>query len=79
MAEVLFRFRYLRYLSVDFNDNDCDYPYFRALVISVHGGDDVLNCPVRNKNDPTAWKHRLCREVGRDQVYTQAVMNFESG
>ena len=60
MAEVLFRFRYLRYLSVDFNDNDCDYPYFRALVISVHGGDDVLNCPVRNKNDPTAWKHERC-------------------
>ena len=46
------------WLGVDFNDND--YPYFRALVISVHGGDDVLNCPVRNKNDPTAWKHERC-------------------
>ena len=32
---------------------------FRALVLSVHGGWD-LGCPVRNRNDPTAWKHEKC-------------------
>jgi hypothetical protein len=32
---------------------------FRGLVLSVHGGGD-LGCPVRNKNDPTAWKHEKC-------------------
>jgi hypothetical protein len=31
---------------------------FRALVLSVHGGDE--GCPVRNKNDPTAWKREKC-------------------
>lgn len=33
---------------------------FRALVLSVGGGDNVLGCPIRNKNDPTAWKHEKC-------------------
>jgi tetratricopeptide (TPR) repeat protein len=32
---------------------------FRALVLSVHAGWD-LGCPVRNKNDPTAWKREKC-------------------
>jgi hypothetical protein len=31
---------------------------FRALVISVHGGDE--GCPVRNKSDLTAWKKEKC-------------------
>ena len=34
-------------------------PKFRALVLSVHAGWD-LGCPVRNKNDPTAWKREKC-------------------
>jgi hypothetical protein len=33
---------------------------FRALVLSVGGGDDILGCPIRNKNDPIAWKHEKC-------------------
>jgi hypothetical protein len=32
---------------------------FRTLVLSVHAGWD-LGCPVRNKNDPTAWKREKC-------------------
>jgi hypothetical protein len=32
---------------------------FRALVLSVHAGWD-LGCPVRNKNDLTAWKREKC-------------------
>ena len=48
------------WLSIDLNNDDNVYPQFRALVISVHGGDEVLNCPVRNKSDPTAWKHERC-------------------
>jgi hypothetical protein len=32
---------------------------FRALVLSVHAGWD-LDCPVRNKNDLTAWKREKC-------------------
>jgi hypothetical protein len=31
---------------------------FRALVLSVHGGDK--DCPVRNKDDPMAWKREKC-------------------
>jgi hypothetical protein len=31
---------------------------FRALVMSVHGGDE--GCPFRDKNDPTAWKREKC-------------------
>jgi hypothetical protein len=31
---------------------------FRALVLSVHGGDK--GCPIRNRNDPTAWKREKC-------------------
>jgi hypothetical protein len=31
---------------------------FRGLVLSVHGGD--VGCPVKNKNDPTAWKREKC-------------------
>jgi hypothetical protein len=34
-------------------------PKFRALVLSVHAGWD-LGCPVRNKNDGTAWKREKC-------------------
>jgi hypothetical protein len=37
---------------------------FRALVLSVHAGWD-LGCPVRNKNDPTAWKREKCDFVIR--------------
>jgi hypothetical protein len=33
-------------------------PKFRALVLSVHAGD--LGCPVRAKDDPTAWKKEKC-------------------
>lgn len=40
-------------------------PKFRALVLSVHGGDDILGCPIRNKNDPTAWKYEKCDFVLR--------------
>src|SRR5262249_15846853 len=29
-------------------------PTSGALVLSVGGGDAVLGCPIRNKNDPTA-------------------------
>ena len=36
---------------------------FRALVLSVHPGD--FGCPVRNKNDPTAWKREKCDFVIR--------------
>jgi len=32
---------------------------FKALVLGVHGGGD-LGCPVRHKNDPTAWKYEWC-------------------
>ena len=31
---------------------------FRVHVLSVGGGDE--RCPVRNKNDPTAWKREKC-------------------
>ncbi len=44
------------FLSVEPSEN----PKFRALVLSVGGGDDILGCPIRNKNDPTAWKHEKC-------------------
>jgi hypothetical protein len=33
-------------------------PKFRALVLSIHAGD--LGCPVRDKDDPTAWKKEKC-------------------
>ena len=38
---------------------DSENPRFRALVLSVHAGWD-WGCPVRNKDDPTAWKHEKC-------------------
>jgi hypothetical protein len=44
------------FLSVEPSEN----PNFRALVLSVGAGDTVLGCPIRNKNDPTAWKHGKC-------------------
>jgi hypothetical protein len=37
-----------------------EHPKFRALVLSVGGGDDILGCPIQNKNDPTAGKHEKC-------------------
>jgi hypothetical protein len=43
------------FLSID--------PYsdkFRALVLSVHGGDEDLRCPLRDKNAGDAWKHEKC-------------------
>jgi hypothetical protein len=41
------------FLSIEpYNDT------FRALVLSVHGGDK--GCPIRNKHDPTAWKREKC-------------------
>ena len=33
---------------------------FRALVLSVHGGDEALHCPLRDKNAGDAWKHEKC-------------------
>ncbi len=33
---------------------------FRALVLSVHGGDQDLGCPLRDKNAGDAWKHEKC-------------------
>ena len=44
------------FLSVE---PDSENPRFRALVLSVHAGWD-WGCLVRNKDDPTAWKHEKC-------------------